>query len=165
MELTNLQIQVANGSVAKLKAFLIGSIICGYEIPNKQSLCCTWELRFFFEDKTSYLVVSSDVASAGGWEEFGYLKCELVSDKDKRDPNDIFNRVGIKKMPIESISLLINVDKDVEAECGIVLHSSEGHEVIVSTAPAPGAVSVLAPFNSDEYKPEVLIEQCESRAI
>lgn len=68
-------------------------------------------------------------------------------------------------MPIESLSLLINVEDNIEAECGIVLYSSEGRQVNVSTAPAPGAVSVLAPFSSDVYKPEVSIEHCTPRVI
>lgn len=111
------------------------------------------------------MVFSSDVASAGGWEEFGYLKCELIPETERNDPEGIFKKVLIENMTIESISLLINAEQDVEAECGIIIRSSEGMEIIVSTAPSPGAVSVMAPFNSDEYKPEVLIEHCTSRAI
>ncbi len=165
MELTNIQIKVTNGSIAKLREFLVGSILCGYEIPNKQNLGCTWELRFYFEGKTSYLVFSSDVESAGGWEEFGYLKCELIPETERNDSEDIFKKVLIENIAIESISLLINVEEDIEAECGIVIRSSEGKEIIISTAPSPGAVSVMAPFSIDEYKPEVLIEHCTSRAI
>ncbi len=163
--MTKLHIDTGDSSLEDLKHFLVGARLISYEIPKKQNLSCTWDLRLYFEGSELYLSVASDVDSTGGWQEFGFLKCILKSDIDKEDPKGVFKNVPVEEFNIQGLSLLINTESNVEAECGVIMHSSGGVEIVISTAPSPGAVSVLAPFSSDQFIPEAIIEACEVKRI
>jgi hypothetical protein len=163
--LNKLPIFTGKETLDQIAEFVVGSPLVGYEIPKTQSLSCAWELRLYFKEEDRFLCLSSDVGSAGSWREYGYLKCEVKQTKDIKDPSDVFEFSSIKAFKVEKIFLLINKEDDVIAECGITFQCQKGNEIIISTAPSPGAISVNADFNQGAFLPEVLLKHCESKLV
>ncbi|RUO62271.1 hypothetical protein [Pseudidiomarina insulisalsae] len=150
----------------KIAQFILCSKLIGFEIPKSQNLTCTWSLRMFFEDRTDVLCCSSDVSTSGsgGWQEYGYLKLNIV-DESELDSRDKFNFCALEPIVFSQVAKLVNEEDDVSAECGLLLTTDDGKQVLISTAPAPGAVTVKAEFNSGEYDPEILLEDTIQRPI
>lgn len=150
----------------KIAQLILRSKLVGFEIPKNQSLTCTWSLRLFFEDCTDVLCCSSDVSSSGtgDWQEYGYLKLD-ITDESELGCRDKFNFRALEPIVFSKVVKLINEEDGVSAECGLLLATEERKQVLISTAPAPGAVTVKAEFNDGEYDPEIPFEDTIERPI
>lgn len=155
----SLPIKTGNSELNKIIELILGSPLIGFEIPKNQSLSCTWSLRLFFENCNEVLCCSSDVESAGdgSWREYGYLKLD-ITDENLLGSRDKFNFREITPITFTKISKLVNNEDDVIAECGLLMITEEEKQVVISTAPAPGAVTVKAEFYDGEYDPEIPFE-------
>ena len=155
----SLPMKTGNSEFSKIIELILGSKLIGFEIPINQSLSCTWSLRLFFETCSDVLCCSSDVASAGdgGWQEYGYLKLAITKE-NSLGSRDKFNFTEIKPIVFTKVSKLVNNEDDVVAECGLLLTTEQQKQVLISTSPSPGAITVEAEFYDGEYDPEILIE-------
>jgi hypothetical protein len=158
--------KTGNFELSKIIELILGSKLIGFEIPKNQSLSCTWSLRLFFENSSDVLCCSSDVASAGdgGWQEYGYLKLD-ITDENSLSSRDKFDFRGISPITLTRVSKLVNNEDDVLAECGLLIITEQETQVLITTAPSPGAVSVKAEFYDGEYDPEVLFENLREQPM
>ncbi|CAB0150933.1 hypothetical protein PSI9734_01372 [Pseudidiomarina piscicola] len=161
-----LPMKTGNSELNKIIELLLGSKLIGFEIPKNQSLSCTWSLRLFFENCSDVLCCSSDVASAGNgdWQEYGFLKLD-ITDESSLGSRDKFNFREITPIAFTKVSKLVNNEDDVVAECGLLMTTEEEKQVVISTAPAPGAVTVKAEFYDGEYDPEILFEDLQQTKL
>ncbi|MCB4434618.1 hypothetical protein LHL20_00010 [Alteromonas sp. McT4-15] len=157
----HLSINTGDQGIKKITELVLGSKLVGFEIPKSQSLTCTWSLRLFFELKDNSIVLccSSDVESSDSksWQEYGYLKLEIIEEKLLSN-RDKFNFCKLKPISFSKVFMLVNEEDDVVAECGLLLTNDQDEQVLISTSPAPGAISVKAEFYDGEYEPEVFID-------
>lgn len=155
----SIPIKTGNTELNKIIELILGSRLIGFEIPKNQSLSCTWSLRLFFENCCDVLCCSSDVASCGdgSWQEYGYLKLD-ITDENLLGSRDKFNFREITPVAFTKISKLVNNEDDVVAECGLIMTTEKEQQVVISTAPAPGAVTIKAEFYDGEYDPEIPFE-------
>lgn len=145
----------------QFKDLIIYSSIIGYEISTKQSLNCTWILRFYFDNGTS-IDISALCTNIGGWQEMGSLKIVFNDEKQtsQQDSNHLVKR-DIGYFEIARISLITFDNDNVYAECGVIFCNDKGDEFVIATAPAPGAVTVKLPSQSSEFQPETLLSDCQ----
>lgn len=87
------------------------------------------------------------------WQEYGYLKLDAISETSLANRSK-FNFTKITPTKFIKVSKLVAKEECVVAECGLSMTTIEGDEVIISTASAPGAVSVKAEFYNGKYEPE-----------
>jgi hypothetical protein len=158
--------KTGNSELSEIIELILGSKLIGFEIPKNQSLSCTWSLRLFFESCSDVLCCSSDVASAGdgSWQEYGYLKLD-ITDENSLGSRDKFNFKEITPIAFTKVSKLVSNEDDVVAECGLLITTEQEKQVLISTAPSPGAVTVKAEFYDGEYDPEILLEDLSEQPI
>lgn len=162
----SLPMKTGNSELSEIIELILGSKLIGFEIPKNQSLSCTWSLRLFFESCSDVLCCSSDVASAGdgSWQEYGYLKLD-ITDENSLGSRDKFNFKEITPIAFTKVSKLVSNEDDVVAECGLLITTEQEKQVLISTAPSPGAVTVKAEFYDGEYDPEILLEDLSEQPI
>ncbi|WP_039033504.1 MULTISPECIES: hypothetical protein [unclassified Shewanella] len=157
-----LKFSTGDVSLNIIKHILLNNRVIGYGVPTSQNLSCAWIFNLYFEGFDKTLSFSSDVASSTGWKEYGYLRMDL---KPVESNKELITYVAIEPIDISSLDILINEEDDIIAECGLILIGENKRWVVISTSPAPGAVSVKADFNTVGYKPEILLEQCSIKRI
>ncbi|MEI8603208.1 hypothetical protein P4S55_22235 [Shewanella sp. PP-Sp27a-2] len=157
-------IKFSTGDVALdiISHILLSNRVIGYAVPISQNLSCAWIFNIYFEGFDKTLSFSSKVTSSTGWKEYGYLRVDLNPIECNKD---VLKYTAIEPMNISSLDILINEEDDVISECGLILRDRNNREIVISTAPAPSAVSIRADFNTLGYKPEILFEQCRIKKI
>ncbi len=156
-----LPVQYTGLTEQKFKDLIISTSFTGYEIPAKQSLNCTWVLRFHFDNATS-IDISALCTNIGGWQEMGSLKIIFHNeDQTSQQDSSLLVKRNIGCFSIAHISLITFDDDNVYAECGVIFCNDKGDECVVATAPAPGAVTVKLPSQSSEFQPEMLLSDCQ----
>ena len=157
----NLSVKTGGLGIRVITELVLGSKLVGFEISKSQSLTCTWSLRLFFElkDNITVLYCSSDVESSDSksWQEYGYLKLEIIEEKLLSN-RDKFNFCKLNPISFSKAFILVNEEDDVAAECGLLLTNEQDEQFLISTSPAPGAISVKAEFYDGEYEPEIFID-------
>ena len=155
----NIPMNSGYSKLNKIKEMILGSKMIGYEIPKNQSLSCTWSLRLFFDNSSDVLCCSSDVANADddSWKEYGYLKLDITNEKSLVC-RDKFDFTEITPLSFIKVAKLVNHEDDVVAECGLLLTTEQKKQIVISTAPSPGAVTVKAEFYDGKYNPESFLE-------
>lgn len=141
---------------------LLSNRVIGYAVPISQNLSCAWIFNIYFEGFDKTLSFSSQVTSSIGWKEYGYLSVDLNPIEYNKE---VLKYTAIKPMDISSLDILMNEEDDVISECGLILRDRNNREIVISTAPPPGAVSIRADFNTLGYNPEILFEQCRIKKI
>ncbi|SUI78374.1 hypothetical protein [Shewanella baltica] len=157
-----LKFSTGDVSLDVIKHTLLNNRVIGYSVPTSQNLSCTWMFNIYFEGLDKTLSFSSEVASSTGWKEYGYLRVDF---KPIEYNKDVLTYTAIEPIDISSLDVLVNEEDDVVAECGLILLGKNKREIIISTAPAPGAVSIRSDFSSLGYTPEILFEQCSKKRI
>ena len=72
-----------------------------------------------------------------------------------------FSTSRIDPFKVNDVALLSFICDEFISECGIVFSGGHGLNIIVSTSPAPGAVSVDAFFSENTFSPEFPTETCQ----
>lgn len=135
--------------IAKVTSF---SVI-GYELPKTQTLENVWYFGLCFSDDTNIYFMSK-CTGVGGWQELGSLHVVLLSDNEKNKLTQM-EKIEIPKFQANDLFYLVYKNETVYAESGICMKNAEGQELVIVTAPAPGAVCVKLPDNNDEVKSEM----------
>ncbi|PHV09511.1 hypothetical protein [Chitinimonas sp. BJB300] len=146
-----LRLQCEGAKSENLKQLLEGLSITAYALPEGHSLASAWQLRFIFNNQL-ILEFSSVCTEVVGWQEVGSLNVKVIDDTDQF--SNIFSITEIKEFLVTSVEYLVYEDSDAYSECGLVLRSSLGEEVIIAAGVSPGSVSVQAPFSTLDFEPE-----------
>ncbi len=140
-----------------IRAKLQGLTIIAYQIPNNQSLACTWCLRLI-ADNECVVTLSSKTGDLDGWQEVGFIKISI--EESHFFGSEISSLNSIENFAIRSANLISYECDEYYSECGIVLVNKQGLSITIITSPAPGAVSVDAYFNKGAFSPEFKIHDC-----
>ncbi len=153
------KIQTIDTSWVDIKETLLNSTFTGYEIPKNQTLECAWDFRLY-SSKEIGLVFCSEVTSFGGWEEIGVLKISAKEVKNIDRNPEIYTFQEIENFIVSDVLVLESIDGGNTVECGIKLINTNKEQLLITTSPAPGAVSIDACFSNDKFNPEVSLEFC-----
>jgi hypothetical protein len=115
-------------------------------VPGIQSPTALW-LRLC-DGRT--IRVEVDMHDLSGWDEIGTLVFEVVSAHDAP---------GMVNLPVtwsyvrEVQKLVFNLD-ECEAECGFILCTTSGEQLVVVSGADPYSLAVRAPFHQTPFEPE-----------
>lgn len=140
-----------------IQAKLEGLTLIAYQIPNQQSLACTWCLRLM-ADNGCVVTLSSKTGDLDGWQEVGFIKVSI--GENRFSGSDSSSLESIESFEINSAKLISYECDEYYSECGILLFNKQGLSITIITSPAPGAVSVDAYFNKSTFSPEFKINEC-----
>ncbi|MFC5475101.1 hypothetical protein [Paraherbaspirillum soli] len=150
-----LKFQCEGKSYEQIQETLQGTQVTAYAMPDTHSFQSAWLFQLFFSNGC-VVEFSSSCTEVGGWQEVGSLNLRFDQELtlDQAQDATLCVKTGVEKFYVKSIDRLIYEDADVYAECGIVFSDSSGREILVAAGPAPGSVSVQAPFSTGEFQPE-----------
>lgn len=146
-----LRLQLEGIPRTRLNGILTGKHVVAYSLPEGHSLSAAWQYRMHFDDGTAW-EFSSACTEIDGWQEIGSLNVRNVSNEPV---SHLFQRTDIIAFPIRRLEYLVHQDAKVFAESGLIFASDDGKEIIVAAGVSPGSVSVLAPFSSQPFEPEL----------
>lgn len=150
-----------------LGRLLQGRQLVAYVLPDGHTLQAAWELSLVF-DSQFVLEFSSACTEAVDWQEVGSLNIRMTRRPTEVGATTMSNRSETSFRPIDVVTAekLIYEDQDVVVECGLLLHGSEGQEVVVAAGIPPGSVSVQAPFSSaQQFEPQFPLPACRREAM
>lgn len=136
--------------------------ITAYGLPDGHTFDAAWEFQLYFGDDDVFVEFSSACTQVVDWQEVGSLNirvdsCDGGSTTSIRpDPS----KHAISSFFVESLEKLVYEDDDVISECGLVLHGSDGAEIIIAAGISPGSVSVAAPFATGSFEPQFSLGTC-----
>lgn len=111
--------------------------------PESQSSDCTWRLEVFWGRGETWIVQSVPTMTETG-HEMGSLRIEKLSDlsfgQDSRRASLSFGDFTLHRIQIASAS-----ESGVISDCAIALIGVDGRQLVIATAPAPGAVALVHP--------------------
>lgn len=145
----------------EIKSIIQDKEIVSYSIPKGQSLTATWNFRLNFSNLVC-IELFSKINHVSGWAETGSVALRLIEAIAPGVRSDVFETRPIPHFNVDSVSLLVYREGQVNSECGIILRETGGREIIVAAGVSPGSVSVRADFSSDLFAPEYsLSDYCE----
>lgn len=144
---------------------LVGRTVTAYAMPPKHSLAAAWLFTLYFEDGHN-LAFWSEFYSTVGWNELGVL---VVSSPGKAIDGQRMNlelfRVEIPPIRIARCRKLLCEEDGFLAECGLLLASEDGKNVIIAAGISPGSVSVSLPSSQSNFSPLIDLLDCTWREL
>ena len=146
---------------------LEGQRLVAYVLPDGHGLTAVWGLSLVFYSGL-ILEFSSACTQAVDWKEVGSLNVKLTRDSKEGVATMIAERKGIAVPLVElaNAEKLIYEDEDVVVECGLVLHGSDGQQVVIAAGIPPGSVSVHASFSVGQpFEPQFSLATCRRQTL
>lgn len=145
-----------NGFIEKV----LDSTITAFSLPYSQSLSEVWELYVHFKEGFTFKL-SSSCTSIGGWDELGSLNISFFDQTNFADRLDrsIYITNDINEFLISELKYLIYEEGNVYSECGIIMVSPHGEQIIVAASISPGSVSMQHSSIKTKFNPELQIDK------
>lgn len=151
--------QIENSTSTPLREAVLGASINKVAIPKRHSLKAAWIVRLAFDNNLS-VEFSSACTDIGNWREIGSLNINIFSNIDNDPESFIFDEYAINDFRVAALDRLVYEEENLFVENGIVFSSEKGEEIWIAAAPAPGSVTVQAPFSIQEFSPEFSAVEC-----
>lgn len=146
----------------------ISNIIQGHSVvecimPAGHSFQSAWIFQIVL-DNDDVLEFTSACTEIVDWQEVGSLNIRFISHSfiDRIDHSIDMLKSNISDFGLVDVQKLVYEDSDVVTECGLILLSSKGEQIIIAAGISPGSVSVLAPFTNASFEPQFSLEQCRT---
>ncbi|WP_157582024.1 MULTISPECIES: hypothetical protein [Rhodanobacter] len=146
----------------EIKSIIRENEIVSYSIPIGQSLTTTWNFRLNFRNLVC-IEFFSRANAVSGWDETGSIVLRLADVAADDARSGVFETRLISGFNVDSVSLLVYQEDQINSECGMIFREKYGREMIVAAGVSPGSVSICADFSGDIFAPEhSLSKYCES---
>jgi len=154
---THLSIDLVNFDRAGLGG-TIGKTLKCVSWPERQASECTWQLEIIWEGGTVWTVRSKPTMTESG-HEMGALQIE-ESHESSLSPDFIRAIMPIDDFVLAGYRIASALENNVILDCAISLIDGGGRELVISTAPASGAVSLCRwgePRPKTEFDPSSFV--------
>lgn len=154
---THLSIDLVNFSPPGLEG-TIGKALKCVSWPHRQSSKCTWQLEIIWDDGAVWTVRSKPTMTESG-HEMGALQIE-GSHESSLCPDSIRAILPIDDFVLAGYRIASASENDVISDCAISLIDGGGRELVITTAPASGAVSLCRwgePWPKTEFDPSSFV--------
>lgn len=138
------------------------SRVLAYGLPDSHTFKAAWLFRLVLDIGWT-VDFSSACTEIGEWQEIGSLNLGFM----RETPNDSvrWRMESLKNFEVKSAERLVYEDAEVYTECGIILTDLTQREIVIAAGPAPGSVSIAAPFSADTFQPELALEKLQRRLL
>lgn len=138
------------------------SRVLEYGIPDSHTFKAAWLFRVVLD--TGWTVdFSSACTEIGEWQEIGSLN--LGFSRENSNDSIRWRMESLRDFKVKSAERLVHEDAEVYTECGIILTDITKREIVIAAGPAPGSVSIAAPFSTDTFQPELAIDKLQRRLL